>query len=167
MSVRPKLVPSAHVDTFARDHLPPDDAWPPLIFPAELSYPDRLNAAAELLDGTIARLGADRPATITPGGPWSYGELRDHVNQLAHFLVDEAKLVPGNRVLLRMPNNEWLVAAWLAVLKAGCVAVTSMPVLRATELRTIHEIAADLVQPRRPPVRRRLDRKPRSAPGAS
>jgi 2-aminobenzoate-CoA ligase len=135
------LAPSAHVDTFARDHLPPTDAWPPLIFPADLIYPERLNAAAELLDGTISRLGADRRATVSANGTWTYGELCAHVNQLANFLAGEAGLVPGNRVLLRIPNNEWLVAAWLAVLKAGCVAVTSMPALRATELRTMNEIA--------------------------
>jgi 2-aminobenzoate-CoA ligase len=135
------LTRSAHVDTFARDHLPAADAWPPLIFPPDLIYPDRLNAAVELLDGTIARLGGDRRATVSPTGSWSYSKLRAHVNQLAHFLTGEAKLVPGNRVLLRLPNNEWLVAAWLAVLKIGCVAVTSMPALRAGELRTVNEIA--------------------------
>ncbi|HEY2791486.1 MAG TPA: AMP-binding protein, partial [Micromonosporaceae bacterium] len=135
------LTPSAHVDTFARDHLPPLDAWPPLTFPTDITYPDRLNAAAELLDGTIARFGADRRATVTATVTWTYGELAVHVNQLAHHLSDEVGLVPGNRVLIRMPNNEWLVATWLAVLKAGCVAVTTMPALRATELRTINEIA--------------------------
>jgi 2-aminobenzoate-CoA ligase len=135
------LAPSAHVDTFARDHLPAAGDWPPLIIPSDLAYPERLNAAVELLDGTIARMGADRRATVTPDGTWTYGELRAHVNQIAHFLVDEARVIPGNRVLLRLPNNQWLVAAWLAVLKTGCVAVTSMSALRATELRTVHEIA--------------------------
>ena len=88
-----------------------------------------------------------------PGGSWTYGELRDHVGRLANLLTSEFGIVPGNRVLLRMPNNQWLVAAWLAVLKTGAVAVTSMPALRAAELRTVNEIArvtASLVDHRFP-----------------
>ncbi len=140
------LAPSAHVDTFTRDNLPPADAWPPLVFdPAVFGssqpYPDRLNAAVELLDQTIGTHGADRRALVFPGGSWTYGELRDNVGRLANLLTGEFGIVPGNRVLLRMPNNQWLVAAWLAVLKTGAVAVTSMPALRAAELRTVHEIA--------------------------
>jgi len=140
------LATSAHVDTFTRDNLPPANAWPPLMFDAAVfgstqPYPERLNAAVELLDATIAKFGADRRAVVFAGGSWTYGELRDRVNRLANMLVDDFGVVPGNRVLLRMPNNEWLVAAWLAVLKTGAVAVTSMPALRATELRTVNEIA--------------------------
>lgn len=135
------LAPSAHVDTFTRDNLPPAESWPPLIFDAGTTYPERMNAAVELLDRTVARYGPDRRATVSPNGTWTYGELLARVNRLANALVDEYGLVPGNRVLLRVPNNEWLVASWLAVLKAGCVAVTAMPALRAGELRTIHEIA--------------------------
>jgi 2-aminobenzoate-CoA ligase len=115
------LAPSAHVDTFARDNLPAEDARPPLIFdPAVFPepYPQRLNAAVELLDVTIARYGADRRAVVFPGGQWSYGDLLDRANRLANVLV-EAGVQPGNRVLLRIPNNEWLVAAWFAVLKVG------------------------------------------------
>ncbi len=134
--------PTGHADTFARDNLPPVEQWPPLTFDLPgLDYPDRLNAAVELLDATIERDGPDHRALVFPGGEWTYGELRDQVNRLAGALVSEYGLVSGTRVLLRIPNNEWLVTAWLAVLKAGCVAVTSMPVLRALELRTIHEIA--------------------------
>ncbi len=136
------LAPSAHVDTFTRDNLPPAQAWPPLVFEhPDLLYPERLNAAVALLDDTIAVHGPDRRALVFAGGTWTYGELRHKVNQLAHALVTDFGVVPGNRVLLRLPNNEWLVAVWFAVLKAGCVAVTSMPALRATELRTINEIA--------------------------
>jgi 2-aminobenzoate-CoA ligase len=136
------LAPSAHVDTFTRDSLPAPQAWPPLIFDhPDLIYPERLNAAVALLDQTIDTYGADRRAVVFPGGQWSYGELRTRVNQLANALVTDYGVVPGNRVLLRIPNNEWLVAAWFAVLKAGAVAVTSMPALRVTELGTINEIA--------------------------
>lgn len=138
------LIPSAHVDTFTRDNLPPLGTWPTLRFNLpELRYPARLNCAVELLDQTIARLGPDRRCLVNAadGAEWTYGKLRDLVNQTANVLVDDLGLVPGNRVLLRSPNNPWLVACWLAVLKAGGVVVTTIPLLRAGELRTIHEIA--------------------------
>src|SRR6185369_3930320 len=127
---------SAHLDTFAGDHLPPAETWPPLHAPG-LSYPDRLNAAGELLDGHPRF----RTALVFPGGTWTYGELSDRVGQMANLLTDEYGLQPGNRVLIRIPNNQWLVATWLAVLKAGAIAVTSMPALRPVEMRTINEIA--------------------------
>jgi 2-aminobenzoate-CoA ligase len=137
------LAPSAHVDTFTRDNLPPADQWPPLIFSLpELQYPQRLNCAAALLDETVAAHGADRPCLLTPEGDrWTYGDLLRRANQVANHLVSEVGLVPGNRVLLRAPNNPWLVACWFAVLKMGGVVVTTVPLLRATELETIHEIA--------------------------
>src|ERR1700761_2521128 len=93
---------SAHHDTFCRDHLPPQAGWPELIFELpELRYPQRLNAAVELLDAVIARLGADRPCLhAADGTTWSYGEVRARVDAVAHVLVTELGLVPGNRVLL-------------------------------------------------------------------
>ena len=163
------LAPSAHVDTFARDNLPPADAWPPLVFdPAVFGssqpYPDRLNAAVELLDRTIGTHGADRRALVFPGGSWTYGELRDNVSQLANLLTSEFGIVPGNRVLLRMPNNQWLVAAWLAVLKAGrgrghvdAGAARGRVAYDPRDRRRLGE-------PRRPSVRRRLDATRASGP---
>jgi 2-aminobenzoate-CoA ligase len=139
-----QLARSAHVDTFTRDHLPPVDQWPPLLFNLpEVRYRERLNCAVELLDVTLAKYGADRRCLIdgTTGKIWKYGSLWQHANQIAHVLVEDLGLVPGNRVLLRSPNNPWLVACWIAVLKAGGVVVTTMPMLRPLELRTIHEIA--------------------------
>ncbi|KQZ89515.1 2-aminobenzoate-CoA ligase [Phycicoccus sp. Root563] len=135
------LSPSGYTDTFARDHLPPADQWPVLEFTTpDLQYPERVNAAVELLDATVARLGADRPALRAPDGTvWSYGELQRTVNQVAAVLTDDLGLVPGNRVLLRSPNNPWTVAAWLGVLKAGGVVVTTMAALRARELGPIVE----------------------------
>jgi 2-aminobenzoate-CoA ligase len=135
------LFPSAHVDTFARDHLPPFDQWPELLLDTPwLGYPPLLNCADELLDGTIARFGADRPCLLTDDERWTYGEVRDRANQVAHVLVEDLGLVPGNRVLLRAPNNPWLVVCWLAVLKAGGIVVTTMPLLRSGELSTICDI---------------------------
>ncbi|MHB9858411.1 AMP-binding protein [Streptomyces sp. YIM S03343] len=131
--------PSAHVDTFARDHLPPPDQWPDLLLDLpELRYPPRLNAAAELL----AHTAPGRPAVRTAAGEvWTYGELRARVDRLAHLLTGALGVVPGNRVLLRGPNTPWLAACWLAVLKAGAVAVTVLAQQRPQELRTMCEIA--------------------------
>ncbi|WP_328344521.1 AMP-binding protein [Streptomyces violaceus] len=130
---------TAHVDTFARDHLPPRDHWPELRFDLpELRYPERLNCAAELLHGP----DDDRPAFLTPTGePWTYGELRARVDRIAHLLTGDLGVVPGNRVLLRGPTTPWLAACWLAVLKAGAVAVTVLAQQRPHELGTMCEIA--------------------------
>ena len=139
-----ELSPSAHRDTFARDHLPPAGQWPELLFELpDLHYPQRLNCGAELLDRTIERFGADRPVFRTGGGEvWTYGELRDQVDRIAHVLTSGLGVVPGNRVLLRGPTTPWLAACWLAVMKAGAVAVTVLAQQRAKELATVCEIAA-------------------------
>jgi len=137
-----KLSPSAYADSFCRDNLPPEGQWPDLEFTLPgLNYPDRLNAADELLDVTIAARGADQRCLLTPTETWTYGELADRANQVASFLTEDLGLVPGNRVLLRGPNNPWLVACWFGVLKAGGVAVATMPMLRAAELSTICRVA--------------------------
>ena len=138
-----ELLPTAHVDTFCRDRLPPTEQWPELVFTLpELHYPARLNAATALLDDVIAGRGGNRPCLHQPGLPtWSYDELLSAANRIAHVLVEDLGIVPGNRVLLRGPNNQWLSAAWFGVLKAGAVLVTTMPLLRTGELQAIHEIA--------------------------
>ena len=134
-----QLSPSAHVDTFCRDNLPPPGLWPELVFDLpELHYPDRLNAATRLLDGAVQRWGADRRCVLSPSSSWTYGQLLEHANQVAGVLIERG-VVPGNRVLLRGPNNPWLVASWFGVLKAGAVAVATMPMLRAHELSKIVE----------------------------
>ncbi|MEV8532027.1 AMP-binding protein [Streptomyces sp. NPDC051211] len=136
-------MPSAHTDTFARDHLPPAHEWPDLLFELpELAYPDRLNCGAELLDGTVARFGADRPVFRTAAGEvWSYGELLQRVDRIAYVLTEDLGVVPGNRVLLRGPTGPWLAACWLAVMKAGAVAVTVLAQQRAQELATVCAMA--------------------------
>jgi 2-aminobenzoate-CoA ligase len=130
------MTASAHVDPFARDRLPPRELWPDLVFDLpELKYPERLNAATELLQGAIARGWGDRIALRTPTGlTWSYRELDAQASRVAHLLVGELGVVPGNRVLLRGPNSPMMAACWLAVLKAGAIAVATMPLLRAKEL---------------------------------
>ena len=132
---------TAHTDTFARDRLPPREAWPVLLRDVEwLDYPEQLNASVELLDKTIERFGADRTAFIAADGTWTYGELLEDVRRCANVL-EGVGLIPGNRVVLRIPNNGWLVIAWLAVLRAGGIPVTTVPLLRAGELIPIVEIS--------------------------
>jgi 2-aminobenzoate-CoA ligase len=138
-----ELLPSAHVDTFSRDHLPPAGQWPELTFDLpELQFPERLNCATVLLDDVAAHHGPHRPCLHQPGLPaWSYADLMAAANRVARVLVEDLGIVPGNRVLLRGPNNQWLSAAWFGALKAGAVLVTTMPLLRTGELQTIHQIA--------------------------
>ncbi|WP_214403538.1 AMP-binding protein [Pseudonocardia lacus] len=137
------MTSTAHVDPFCRDHLPPPDQWPELLLDEPwLRYPERLNCATSLLDATIAEHGGDRPCLLAPGGErWTYDELRATANRVAHVLSADLGVVPGTRVLLRGPNTPWLVACWFGVLKAGAVAVATMPMLRGRELREIHDIA--------------------------
>lgn len=131
--------PSAHVDSFARDHLPPDELWPEMDYSAlpELAYPARLNCAAELLDRYVEAGHGDRTAVLYPGGSWTYRELLETANRIAHVLRDDLALVPGNRVLLRAPNTPMMAACWFGVLKAGGICVTTMPLLRTRELAYI------------------------------
>ena len=132
---------TAHLDTFARDHLPPADQQPEYLLDREdLQHPPRLNCAAELLDRAIERGWGERPAVLAPGLRWTYRELQQQVDRIAHVLVRDLGLVPGNRVLLRAPNTPMLAACWLAVVKAGGIAVATMPLLRAKELRPVLEI---------------------------
>lgn len=139
------LRPSAHVDTFARDHLPPRAQWPVLRLASPYDYPPRLNAAAELLDRAVREGDGDRVAIVHrgPDGVWhetTYAALQRTVDAIAHLLVARG-VVPGNRVLLRGFNGPALAAAWFAVLKTGAIAVATMPMLRAGELATVMQAA--------------------------
>jgi 2-aminobenzoate-CoA ligase len=138
------MTPSAHVDTFPRDNLPPREEWPDFLFTLpELAYPARINCARELIDRWVETGGGERPCLVAPspsaGGAaatesWSYAELAWRVNRIANVLTRELGLVPGNRVLLRGPNSPMMVAAYFAVIKAGGVVVATMPLLRAKEI---------------------------------
>ncbi|MDC8757588.1 AMP-binding protein [Janthinobacterium fluminis] len=129
---------SAHVDHFAREHLPPPELWPQIRFDLpSLQYPPRLNCVAALLDAAVAAGGGERIAIYADGVRWTYAQLQRKVDQVAHVLRADMGLVPGNRVLLRGANNPLMAACVLAVLKAGCVAVPTMPLLRARELAAI------------------------------
>jgi 2-aminobenzoate-CoA ligase len=132
------LGPSAHVDTFTRDNLPPAEEWPDLLFERpQFLYPDHLNAAVELTDRMVEKGFGDHTALIGNGRRRTYKELTDWSNRLAHALVEDFGVKPGNRVLIRSANTPAMVAAWLAATKAGAVVVNTMPMLRAGELAKI------------------------------
>ncbi|WP_166293943.1 benzoate-CoA ligase family protein [Bradyrhizobium sp. 2S1] len=134
----PGLGPSGHIDDFARRNLPPVEQWPQLLLDRpEFCYPDYLNAAVELTDRIVEQGMGDRIALIGNGRQRTYKELTDWSNRLAHALVENYGVKPGNRVLIRSGNNPALVAAWLAATKAGAVVVNTMPMLRAGELAKI------------------------------
>ncbi len=134
---------TGHVDEFAERHLPAREAMPELLFTlAETPYPESINAAAWLLDRNLEIGNGERRCIVAPGGvSWTYRRLFETVNRIANALTARYGLRPGNRVLLRAANTPMLVACWLAVLKAGGIAVTTMPLYRSTELRAILEKA--------------------------
>ena len=126
---------SAHLDTFTHDRLPPIELQPDYFFDLpELQFPERLNCATALLNDALAKGWGDRLCVQAPGVKWTYADLLAKANQIAQVLVQDMGLVPGNRVLLRSPNNPMLAACWFGVIKAGGVAVATMPLLRAKEL---------------------------------
>jgi len=129
------MIRSAHADSFARDHLPPAGQWPEFVFSLpELTYPDRLNCVVELLDRWVTGGHGERPCLISESETLTYGELAKRVNRIANVLTRDLGMVPGDRVLLRGANGPMMVAAVLAVIKAGGIAVPTMPLLRAKEL---------------------------------
>ena len=134
---------SAHVDDFARRNLPPVADWPQILLSADFEYPERLNCATELLDNAVMRHGwGDRIALRGPHGEFSYRQLLTMTNRIAHLLVDDFGVVPGNRVLLHGHNHTMMAACWFAIQKAGAIGVATMPLLRAKELTEIVNKAA-------------------------
>lgn len=130
------LGPSAHTDTFTRDHLPPFEQWPDFLLDG-FDYPEHLNAGVELTDRLVEKGLGDHTALIGNGRRRTYKELSDWTNRLAHALVENYGVRPGNRVLIRSANNPAMVACWLAATKVGAVVVNTMPMLRAGELTKI------------------------------
>lgn len=141
---------SAHIDPFVRNHLPPPEQWPRFIFDLpELQYPPQLNAST-LLDRAVGAGHGDRTAVVSLEANYSYGELLGAACQIARVLTDDLGLVPGNRVLLHAPNRALTIASWFAVLRAGGVVVTTMPMLRAGELQVVidkAEISYAIIDP--------------------
>ena len=140
MTRRLNLGPTGHVDTFSRDNLPPADQWPDFLL-EDFPYPDYLNIGVALTDAMVEKGFGDNTALIGNGRQRTYKELADWTNKMAHALVEDYGVRPGNRVLIRSANNPAMVACWLAATKAGAVVVNTMPMLRAGELGQIIDIA--------------------------
>ena len=133
---------TAHLDTFTRDNLPAPEALPEFVYEGpDLQFPDHLNCATELLDRPVVQGWGDRLCVQglvqQQAVRWTYADLQAQANRIAHVLVQEMGLLPGNRVLLRGANSPMLAACFMAIFKAGGVAVGSMPLLRAGELAAI------------------------------
>jgi 2-aminobenzoate-CoA ligase len=129
---------SAHIDTFARDNLPPPEQQPQFVFDLpELQFPEQLNCATELLDRHVTGGRGDRVCIRAPNLSWTYADLQDKANRIANVLLQDMGVLPGNRVLLHAPNNAMMAACWFAVMKVGAIAVATMPLLRAKELTAV------------------------------
>ncbi|MGL4280235.1 MAG: AMP-binding protein, partial [Albidovulum sp.] len=126
------LGPTGHSDSFTRDRLPPAEAWPVLNL-AGFDYPEWLNVGVELTDRMVEKGFGDHTALIGNGRSRTYQELTDWTNRIAHALVEDYGVKPGNRVLIRSANNPAMVACWLAATKVGAVVVNTMPMLRSGE----------------------------------
>src|SRR4051812_29972826 len=136
--------PPPHVDTFCREGLPPPQHWAHIdygVLPELAAYPPPVKPPPELLDKRVAAGGGDRSVLHFQGGHWTYRQLLETASRIAHVLVEDLGMVPGNRVLLRGPNNPMMAACWFAVLKAGGVVVCTMPLLRVRELTSIADQA--------------------------
>ncbi len=134
---------TAHVDTFARDNLPPREEWPVFLFDRpEFQYPERLNCVAELLDRMVAAGYGDRPCFLGANGQrWTYRDVLDKAARIARVLTEDLGMVPGNRVMIRGANNPMFMACWLGIARAGGVVVATMPLLRGRELAFIADKA--------------------------
>ncbi|MBV9233339.1 MAG: AMP-binding protein [Candidatus Eremiobacteraeota bacterium] len=131
---------TGHVDSFAEERLPPPHDMPEVLL-SGLAYSQWINAAVELLDRQAEKYANRRCILTAAGKTWTYRQLLEASNRIAAVLVDDLGLQPGNRVLLRAPNGPMLAACWFAVLKAGGIVVTTMPLYRSAELRGMIEKA--------------------------
>ncbi len=129
---------SAQTDRFVHDRLPPIEQLPTLQFDRpELQFPEKLNLVEVLFNQAQKAGYADRPFLRSPHITFTYRETHERVNRIANLLTQDYGLLPGNRVLLRGGNSIGMALAWLAVVKAGLIAVATMPLLRAKELGEI------------------------------
>lgn len=130
-------------DNFAHNNLPNQDLMPDYSFLdlPQFQRPEMLNCVHRLLDYHIENGNGNNICIRTFSETWTYQDVYEKSNQIAHVLVDDLGLKSGNRVLIRSANNPMMVACWFAILKAGGIVVATMPLLRAKELTTIIDCA--------------------------
>ena len=133
------MVSSAQTDRFVHERLPAAGDLPTLRYDLlpELQMPAQCNLVHALLDCAADKGWADRPMLRSPGLVLTYAQAAARVSAIHQVLVQDLGLQPGNRVLLRGGNSIGMALAWLAVTRAGLVAVATMPLLRAKELGDI------------------------------
>ena len=130
--------PSVQTDRFVHDRLPPPDQWPQMRYDLpELQIPAQANLVDVLFERADKRGLSDRPFLRSDKIILSYADAHERVKRIAQVLTEDLQLVPGNRVLLRGGNTIGMALAWLGVVKAGLVAVATMPLLRAKEFGEI------------------------------
>ena len=129
---------SAQTDRFVHDRLPPREQWPELRYelPELQALPAQINVVQALFDRAFVNGHANRPFLRSDERTLTYAQARAEVNRFANML-GQMGLQPGNRVLLRGGNSIAMALAWLAVVQTGLIAVATMPLLRATELKAI------------------------------
>lgn len=126
-------------DIYAITNLPSQEFQPIYSFSElpQFQHPDDLNCVYRLLDYHCENGRGNNICLQTNNINWTYQDVLDLSNQIAHVLIDDLGLQSGNRVLLRSCNNPMMVAYWFAILKAGGIVVATMPLLRAKELETM------------------------------
>ena len=132
-----------YADNFAYDNLPSLDLQPDYLFQnlPQFNQPEMLNCVDRLLDYHIKEGRGNTICLRTFEQTWTYQDLYEKANQIAHVLIDDLGIQSGNRVLIRSANNPMMVACWFAILKAGGIVVATMPLLRSKELTTIMDCA--------------------------
>ncbi|MEC4005056.1 AMP-binding protein [Flavobacterium sp. SUN052] len=130
-------------DNFAHNNLPSLDLQPEYSFLdlPQFQHPEMLNCVDKLLDNHIKESRGNNTCIRTFETTWTYQDLYEKANQIAHVLVDDLGLVSGNRVLLRSANNPMMVACWFAIIKAGGIVVATMPLLRSKEIKIFIDCA--------------------------
>ena len=133
---------SAQTDRFVHDRLPPVAARAQMRYDLpELQIADQANLVDVLMRQIEVRGLLDRPFLRSDKITLTYADTSERINRIAQVLIEDFGLVPGNRVLLRGGNSIGMALAWLAVVKAGLVAVATMPLLRVKELGEVIEKA--------------------------
>ena len=132
--------PSVQTDRFVLDRLPPADQRAVMRYELpELRIQAQANLVDVLLNNIAARGLSNRPFLRSDKLVLTYAEAENRINRVAQVLTEEFGLLPGNRVLLRGGNSIGMALAWLGAVKAGLIAVATMPLLRAKELGEIVE----------------------------
>lgn len=124
-------------DTIPEGYRPSDSARPDFVYPLpELHYDQQVNTADELVDRHVRQGRGENVAIYFEDETITYTELQERVNRLGNALT-ALGVEPGDRVVVRFPNRPEAIVSCLAIQKIGAVALPSMKLLRAKELRYI------------------------------